>query len=92
MNAGHLITRSKKKSFLKKFKILSYLEESESEKKPLRFYMQETEEEILAWNNGFALANKLNLGIDEHSYYKYAARFVCGYMAHATVNKTWLLK
>lgn len=92
MSAGHLVTRLKKKSFAKHFKVLNYLEESNSEKKPLRFYMQETEEEILAWNNGFKLANKLNLEIDEHSYYKYAARFVMGYMAHATTNKHWLLK
>ncbi len=89
---GHFLSRRNKKKFSKKFKLLTELENSSRNKKPLRYYTQEIEDEICAWNDGLKLAKRLSIKIDDELYFKYASRFLMGYMAHAVQGKDWLLK
>ena len=84
---GHLHTRKDKRKFTDKFKTLVNLEEKEHKRKPLLFYMQEIEDEVSAWRAGEKLAKKLKISLSSNLYYKYASRFIFGYMTFAVASR-----
>lgn len=81
---GHIVVRTKK-DYKDKFKEL--LEVLEGDKKEtLRSEVEEVEEEILAWREGFTLAKKLGIEVDENKYYKYSSKWVMSYIVRAAIG------
>ena len=89
---GHLLIRSNKKKYKAEYPLLNKFEENETSIKPLRFFIEETKEEILAWDKGWKLARQMKFIIEEKKYRHYAATCVMTYMAVATEGRKWILK
>ena len=53
--------------------------------------VEEVEEEINAWREGETLSKKLSIEIDSDSYYKYASKWVMGYIVMAAIGNEHLL-
>ena len=79
---GHLLTRKNKKKFYKEFKVLADLEDVVSDKKPLRFYILELEDETRAWRFGLKLAKQLEIPLNIEKYNAYADKCILTYMQH----------
>jgi len=80
---GHIMTRKNKKKFYKEFAVLADLEEKETLRKPLHFYVLEVEDEIRAWRYGIKLAKKLNIPLNIKKYNNYSDIYIMSYMIHS---------
>lgn len=86
---GHLMNRSKReKQFCKKYDLLHKAEATGETPRTYAYRIQVIEEEIGAWRNGQALAERLNLKIDFDRYNNYASRCVMSYVDWAA-ERDW---
>ena len=85
---GHIIIRSRKDYDTRYAAAIAY---TEGNKKPsMRGLVEEIEEEILAWREGQMLAKKLEIFVEEQSYYRYSSRWVMSYIVRASVGREHL--
>lgn len=85
---GHIILRSRKNyETLFKANIDS---EGSNRKQSYRACVEEVEEEILAWREGYNLANKLKIYVDQDKYHTYGSRWVMTYIVKAALGKEHL--
>lgn len=85
---GHIVLRTKK-NYETYFKA-SFDYETSNKKQSYRASVEEIEEEILAWREGFNLAKKLKIFVDEDKYYTYSSRWVMTYVVKAAIGKEHL--
>jgi len=86
---GHVIIRGRKDY---KIKYKSHYKVSEEALTPtMQSSVEEVEEEINAWREGENLCNKLSIDINTDEYYKYASRWVMGYIVIASLGNEHLL-
>lgn len=86
---GHVVIR-KKKDYKTRYKESIAYQEGTLEKETNRSSVEQIEEEILAWREGFALASKLDIEIDSDVYYKYSSRWVMSYVVKASIGNEYL--
>ena len=86
---GHVIIRGRKDY---KIKYKSHYKVSEEALPPtIQSSVEEVEEEINAWREGENLCIKLSIDINTDEYYKYASRWVMGYIVVAAIGNEHLL-
>jgi len=86
---GHVIIRCRKDYHIK---YKAYCMISEQELPPnMQSSVEEVEEEINAWREGENLCRKLSIEINTDEYYKYASRWVMGYIVLAAIGNEHLL-
>lgn len=86
---GHVIIR-KRKDYKERYKESIAFLEGDLVKETNRCSVEQIEEEILAWREGFTLASKLDIVIDSDTYYKYSSRWVMSYIVKASIGKEYL--
>jgi len=86
---GHVIIRGRKDY---KIKYKSHYKVSEEVIPPtMQSSIEEVEEEINAWREGENLCVKLSIDINTDEYYKYASRWIMGYIVLAAIGNEHLL-
>ena len=83
---GHVIIRTRK-DYRLRYAASAEREENPSKNETNRSIVEQIEEEILAWREGQALANKLDIYVNDGKYYKYGYRWVMSYVVLAAVGK-----
>lgn len=83
---GHVVIRTRKDYGIR-FAASVEREENPSKNETNRSIVEQIEEEILAWREGQALANKLDIYVNDSKYYKYGYRWVMSYVVLAAVGK-----
>jgi len=86
---GHIIIRSRK-DYAERYKSSIAFSEGKLNKETYRASIEEIEEEILAWREGYALASKLEIPIKENIYYRYSSRWVMTYIVKASIGNEYL--
>ena len=86
---GHVIIRGRKDY---KIKYKSHYKVSEEVlSATMQSSVEEVEEEINAWREGENLCKKLSIEINTDEYYKYASRWIMGYIVLAAIGNEHLL-
>ena len=83
---GHVVVRSKK-DYKSRFRETNARESGTLLKETNRSIVEQIEEEILAWREGYELAQKLNIDLIEKDFYKYGFRWVMSYVTLGAVGK-----
>jgi len=87
---GHIVIRSRRDYNTRYSSSIAYTE-GNTKKPSYRALVEEIEEEILAWREGHNLAKKLEIFVEEKSYYQYSSRWVMSYVVKAGVGKEHLI-
>ena len=83
---GHVVIRTRK-DYSIRFAASVEREENPSKNETNRSIVEQIEEEILAWREGQALANKLDIYVNDGKYYKYGFRWVMSYITLGAIGK-----
>jgi hypothetical protein len=83
---GHIIVRGKKEYKIR-FSESVAIEEGLQFRETNRSIVEQIEEEILAWREGYVLSQKLNLNLVEKDYLKYGFRWVMSYVVRGSIGK-----
>lgn len=78
---GHVIAFNKS-NYSQKYQMILKSEENGNLRKTNRYKYEKMMEEILAWENGYKLAKKLKIKINEDDYFNEAAKWVGTYRRH----------
>jgi NOL1/NOP2/fmu family ribosome biogenesis protein len=87
---GHIVLRNKK-DYKKRFKN-SVAVQNGDKCETLMSSIEVIEEEILAWREGENLALSMSLELNSDHYYRYASRWLMGYIVLAAVGKEHFLR
>lgn len=83
---GHILVRSKK-NFKSRFRETTAIEEGRLFVETNRSIVEQIEEEILAWREGYKLSNQLELNLVEKEFFKYGFRWVMSYIVRGSLGK-----
>lgn len=83
---GHILVRNKK-NFKSRFRETTAIEQGRQFIETNRSIVEQIEEEILAWREGYKLSNQLELNLVEKDYFKYGFRWVMSYIVRGSIGK-----
>jgi hypothetical protein len=83
---GHVVVRTKK-DYKSRFRATNAREAGTLLRETNRSIVEQIEEEILAWREGYALAQKLNIDLIEKDFYQYGFRWVMSYITLGAIGK-----